>query len=104
MGADTDNAAFVEVLGGILAHIGDIRCEFLHASLGFAQRLLDRLIQKLLVLTDGKTSNGVTDFLGSEIVPKGARFTSGALRTIDYDTLSLSNWTEVPSARKGMSS
>ncbi len=58
------------------------------------ERLLDRLIQKLLVLTDGKTSNGVTDFLGSEIVPKGARFTSGALRTIDYDTLSLSNWTD----------
>ena len=46
------------------------------------------------MLTDGKTSNGVTDFLGSEIVPKGARFTSGALRTIDYDTLSLSNWTD----------
>ena len=46
------------------------------------------------MLTDGKSSNGVTDFLGSEIVPKGARFTSGALRTIDYDTLSLSNWTD----------
>ena len=51
-------------------------------------------MKKLLVLTDGKASQGVFDFLGSEIVPKGAKFTGGALRTIDYDTLSLSNWTD----------
>ncbi len=58
------------------------------------EALLDRLISKLLVLTDGKTSMGVHDFLGSEIVPEGAKFTSQALLTIDYDTLSLSNWTD----------
>ena len=58
------------------------------------EELLDRLVKKLLVLTDGKASQGVFDFLGSEIVPKGAKFTAGALRTIDYDTLSLSNWTD----------
>ncbi len=58
------------------------------------EELLDRLVKKLLVLTDGKASQGVFDFLGSEIVPKGAKFTGGALRTIDYDTLSLSNWTD----------
>ena len=58
------------------------------------EELLDRLVKKLLVLTDGKTSQGVFDFLGSEIVPNGAKFTGGALRTIDYDTLSLSNWTD----------
>ena len=61
---------------------------------GRKEELLDRLVKKLLVLTDGKMSQGVFDFLGSEIVPKGARFTGGALRTIDYDTLSLSNWTD----------
>ncbi|MDE5683989.1 MAG: DNA-directed RNA polymerase subunit beta [Muribaculaceae bacterium] len=61
---------------------------------GRKEELLDRLVKKLLVLTDGKMSQGVFDFLGSEIVPKGARFTGGVLRTIDYDTLSLSNWTD----------
>ncbi len=60
---------------------------------GRQEELLDRLVKKLLVLTDGLTSAGVHDFLGSEIVPAGAKFTSGALRTIDYDTLSLSHWT-----------
>ena len=60
---------------------------------GRQEELLDRLVKKLLVLTDGLSSAGVHDFLGSEIVPAGAKFTSGALRTIDYDTLSLSHWT-----------
>ena len=55
--------------------------------------LLGVLVDKLLVLTDGLTSNGVHDFLGSEIVPKGAKFTASVLRGINYDTLSLSNWT-----------
>ena len=55
--------------------------------------LLGVLVDKLLVLTDGLTSNGVVDFLGSEIVPKGSKFSAAVLRTIDYDTLSLSNWT-----------
>ena len=56
-------------------------------------KLLDILVNKLLVLTEGLTSNGVFDFLGSEIVPKGAKFNAGVLRSINYDTLSLSNWT-----------
>ena len=55
--------------------------------------LLNVLVDKLLVLTDGLTSNGVHDFLGSEIVPKGAKFSASVLRGINYDTLSLSNWT-----------
>ena len=55
--------------------------------------LLNVLVDKLLVLTDGLTSNGVHDFLGSEILPKGAKFTASVLRGINYDTLSLSNWT-----------
>ena len=55
--------------------------------------LLDILVNKLLTLTEGKTSDGVTDFLGSEIVPKGSRFTAAVLNSINYDTLSLSHWT-----------
>ncbi|MDE6049852.1 MAG: DNA-directed RNA polymerase subunit beta [Paramuribaculum sp.] len=55
--------------------------------------LKDVLIEKLLKLTDGKTSQGVKDFIGSDIVPKGDPFTAAKLRDIDFDTINLSNWT-----------
>ena len=55
--------------------------------------LLDILVSKLMTLTDGKTSTGVKDFIGSEIVPKDSRFSADTLRTINYDTINLSNWT-----------
>ena len=56
--------------------------------------LRKRLVDKLLVLTDGLTSRGLNDFLGSEIVPKGAKFSADVLGQINYDTLDLSNWTD----------
>jgi DNA-directed RNA polymerase subunit beta len=56
--------------------------------------LKDVLVGKLITLTDGKVSNGVKDFLGSEIIPQGARFSSSVLKEINYDTLNLSNWTD----------
>ncbi len=46
-----------------------------------------------MTLTDGKTSQGVKDFLGSDIIPKGAKFAAGTLKEIDYDTINLSKWT-----------
>ena len=55
--------------------------------------LRDILVNKLLVLTEGKTARGLYDFLGMEIVPKGAKFTAATLAKINYDTLDLSNWT-----------
>ena len=55
--------------------------------------LRDILVNKLLILTEGKTSNGVKDFLGADIVAKGAKFTAGALKDINYDTVNLSKWT-----------
>ncbi|MDE5705967.1 DNA-directed RNA polymerase subunit beta [Muribaculum sp.] len=55
--------------------------------------LRDVLVNKLLILTEGKTSNGVKDFLGADIVAKGAKFTAGALKDINYDTVNLSKWT-----------
>ena len=55
--------------------------------------LKDLLVSKLMILTEGKTSQGVKDFLGSDIIPKGARFTAGTLKEIDYDTINLSKWT-----------
>ena len=55
--------------------------------------LKDLLVKKLMVLTDGKTSQGVKDFLGSDVIPKGAKFAAGTLKEIDYDTINLSKWT-----------
>ncbi len=51
------------------------------------------LVDKLMTLTSGKTSQGVKDFLGTDIIPKGAKFTAGMLREINYDTVNLSKWT-----------
>ena len=55
--------------------------------------LKDLLVSKLMKLTDGKSSQGVKDFLGSEIIAKGDKFTAARLRDIDYDTINLSKWT-----------
>ncbi|HJG88879.1 DNA-directed RNA polymerase subunit beta [Barnesiella viscericola] len=51
------------------------------------------LIDKLLVLTQGKVSQGVKDFMGTDIVPKGTKFTQAVLNKIDYTTVQVSKWT-----------
>ena len=51
------------------------------------------LIEKLLVLTQGKVSQGVKDFMGTDIVPKGTKFTQAVLNKIDYTTVQVSKWT-----------
>jgi len=57
------------------------------------EALKDILVDKLMTLTNGKTSQGVKDFLGSEIIAKGAKFTAALFREINYDTVNLSKWT-----------
>ena len=56
----------------------------------------DILVDKLLTLTNGKTSQGVKDFLGVEVIPKGNKFSAAVLREIDFDTINLSKWTNDP--------
>ena len=55
--------------------------------------LREVLVGKLMTLTAGKTSQGVKDFLGSELIPKGAKFTAAILKDLNYDTINLSKWT-----------
>ena len=55
--------------------------------------LRDVLVSKLMTLTSGKTSQGVKDFIGSDIIPKGSKFTAAVLKGIEYDTINLSKWT-----------
>lgn len=51
------------------------------------------LIDKLLVLTEGKTSAGVKDYTNMDIVPKGAKFTHKILSEIDFQSVQLNKWT-----------
>ncbi len=52
-----------------------------------------KLIEKLVVVTSGKTSQGVKDFLGGDIIPKGVKFTQKMLNEVDYATVQLTKWT-----------
>ena len=55
--------------------------------------LKDILIDKLLELTKGKTSLGVKDYTGAEIITKGSKFTATALRNLEYGDIQTNNWT-----------
>ncbi|MDL2322920.1 DNA-directed RNA polymerase subunit beta [Bacteroidales bacterium OttesenSCG-928-A17] len=55
--------------------------------------LRNKLIDKLLVITEGKSSLGIKDFMGVEILSKGTRFTREELNKIDFNTINLSRWT-----------
>ena len=46
-----------------------------------------------MTLTNGKTSQGVKDYLGIEVIPKGAKFTQKSLAEIDYTAIQVSKWT-----------
>lgn len=51
------------------------------------------LVDKLLVLTDAKTSQGVKDYLNVDVIAKGSKFTKSALTNIDYESIQVSGWT-----------
>ena len=55
--------------------------------------LRNRLIDKLFVLINGKTSQGVEDFYGMDVVPKGTKFTLKMLQDIDYLNINPLKWT-----------
>ncbi|MCR5395352.1 MAG: DNA-directed RNA polymerase subunit beta [Bacteroidales bacterium] len=55
--------------------------------------LLKRLLEKLNVLLEGKTSAGVKDFLGIDVIAKGQAFAPETLAGIDYRGVLVSKWT-----------
>ena len=55
-----------------------------------------QLIDKLITITNGKTSQGVKDFLGTDLIPKGVKFTQKLLNEIDYNVVQLTKWTTDP--------
>ena len=58
-----------------------------------AAELKEKLIEKLLVLLADKTSAGVKDFIGTDVISKNSKFTAERLREVDYTTVLLNKWT-----------
>ena len=57
------------------------------------QAFKDLLIEKLQKLTKGKTSRGVKDFMGVDVIPAGTKFTAAVLGKVDYISVQLTGWT-----------
>jgi len=56
--------------------------------------LKDQLVEKLFALISGKTSQGVFNDLGEEVLPKGKKFTLKMLNSVeDYTHLTQGSWT-----------
>ena len=52
-----------------------------------------KLEDKLFTLVAGKTSQGVKDYFGTEIIGKGVKFTLKQLQEIDYHNINPNKWT-----------
>ncbi|MFY9154370.1 MAG: DNA-directed RNA polymerase subunit beta [Prolixibacteraceae bacterium] len=58
-----------------------------------ASGLRAKLEDKLFTLVNGKTSQGVKDYYGSDIIGKGIKFTLKQLQEIDYLNINPGKWT-----------
>ncbi len=58
-----------------------------------AEDLKTRLVDKLFGLINGKTSQGVKDYLGVDVIAKGTKFTQKVLQDVDYLSVNPNKWT-----------
>src|SRR5665648_33650 len=58
-----------------------------------ADELKARLVDKLFILVNGKTSQGVKDYLNVDVIPKGSKFTLKQLQEIDFLNVNPNKWT-----------
>ncbi len=58
-----------------------------------AEDLKMRLVDKLFILVNGKTSQGVKDYLNVDIIPKGTKFTLKQLQELNYLSINPNRWT-----------
>lgn len=56
--------------------------------------LKNMLVDKLMTLTENKTSQGVKDFTGAEIITKGSKFSVAVLKNMEYDGIQSNDWTD----------
>jgi DNA-directed RNA polymerase, beta subunit len=52
-----------------------------------------QLVDKLLSLTNGKVSQGVKDYMNTEVIAKGTKFSRKALEELDFNAIQVSKWT-----------
>ena len=57
------------------------------------EELKARLVDKLFILVNGKTSQGVKDYLNVDVIPKGSKFTLKQLQDIDFLNINPNKWT-----------
>jgi DNA-directed RNA polymerase subunit beta len=57
------------------------------------EELKGRLVDKLFALINGKTSQGVKDYFGVDLVSKGTKFTQKILNELDYHEVNPNKWT-----------
>jgi DNA-directed RNA polymerase subunit beta len=55
--------------------------------------LKNRLVDKLFILVNGKTSQGVKDYLNVDVIPKGSKFTLKQLQDVDFLNVNPNKWT-----------
>jgi len=55
--------------------------------------LANKLIDKLFILVNGKTSQGVKDYYNVDVIPKGTKFTQKILQDLDYQNINPNKWT-----------
>jgi len=55
--------------------------------------LKSRLVDKLFILVNGKTSQGVRDYLNVDVIPKGSKFTLKQLQDVDFLNVNPNKWT-----------
>jgi DNA-directed RNA polymerase subunit beta len=58
-----------------------------------AEDIKMRLVDKLFILVNGKTSQGVKDYLNVDVIPKGTKFTLKQLQELDYLGINPNKWT-----------
>ena len=59
-----------------------------------AEALFQKFIQKLAVLVEGHTSQGIFDLYGVEVIEKGKEISAAQIRDIDYNNINSNGWTE----------
>ena len=58
-----------------------------------ADALKERLIEKLWTLLKDKSTIGIRDYFGVELVPQGTRFSQKMLAELDYLNIGTDKWT-----------
>jgi DNA-directed RNA polymerase subunit beta len=57
------------------------------------EELNAKMVDKLFILVNGKTSQGVKDYLNVDVIPKGVKFTQKVLQDLDFLNVNPSKWT-----------